>query len=72
MDVPTQNWTTSPKLWLNDKILKVNLPLNDTQALYVNIDAIGKLFNCFTMNIAQELIVMYIFIVKMVLKILIR
>ncbi|XP_039749448.1 aminopeptidase N-like isoform X2 [Pararge aegeria] len=41
MDVPTGNWSTKPKLWLNEKTLRPLLPVNQTQALYVNVDAIG-------------------------------
>ncbi|XP_050343217.1 aminopeptidase N-like isoform X2 [Nymphalis io] len=41
LDTPASNWTTGPKLWLTDRTVTANLPLNETQALYVNIDAIG-------------------------------
>ncbi|XP_069358351.1 aminopeptidase N-like [Maniola hyperantus] len=41
MDVPSGNWSTKPKLWLNGRTLQPLLPVNRTQALYVNVDAIG-------------------------------
>ncbi|XP_047528534.1 aminopeptidase N-like isoform X1 [Vanessa atalanta] len=41
LDTPTSNWTTGPKLWLKDRTITTTLPLNATQALYVNVDAIG-------------------------------
>ncbi|XP_068631162.1 aminopeptidase N-like [Battus philenor] len=41
MDVPKRNWTTRPRIWLNDRTASADLNINDTQALYVNIDAIG-------------------------------
>lgn len=42
MDTTTSNWSTAPKLWLKEKTAFAQLPLNATQALYVNVDAIGK------------------------------
>ncbi|CAH0725361.1 unnamed protein product, partial [Brenthis ino] len=41
LDVPIQNRSTAPKLWLNKRSLTTNIPLNNTNALYVNVDAIG-------------------------------
>ncbi|CAH2105893.1 unnamed protein product [Euphydryas editha] len=41
MDTPVRNWSTAPKLWLNEKTVTAQLPLNATQALYVNVGAIG-------------------------------
>ncbi|XP_045446837.1 aminopeptidase N-like [Melitaea cinxia] len=41
MDTTASNWSTAPKLWLKEKTAFAQLPLNATQALYVNVDAIG-------------------------------
>ncbi|KPJ03365.1 Endoplasmic reticulum aminopeptidase 1 [Papilio xuthus] len=41
MDVPRANWTTRPRLWLTDRSATTDLQINHTEALYVNIDAIG-------------------------------
>ncbi|KAJ8727749.1 hypothetical protein PYW07_001868 [Mythimna separata] len=41
VDSPVDTWTTAPKSWLKGRSSTVSLPINDTQALYVNVDAIG-------------------------------
>uniref|UniRef100_A0A2A4JG16 Aminopeptidase n=1 Tax=Heliothis virescens TaxID=7102 RepID=A0A2A4JG16_HELVI len=41
VDSPVDTWTTKPKTWLKGRISTVSVPINDTQALYVNVDAIG-------------------------------
>lgn len=41
--VPSDKWSLQPKIWLKDKSLTSNIPLNETEALYVNIGAIGEL-----------------------------
>ncbi|XP_050667538.1 aminopeptidase N-like isoform X2 [Leptidea sinapis] len=40
-DVPDEQWSTQPRLWLKDASVTSELPLNQTQALYVNVGAIG-------------------------------
>lgn len=42
MDTTASNWSTAPKLWLKEKTAYAQIPLNATQALYVNVEAIGK------------------------------
>ncbi|KAI5638660.1 peptidase family m1 domain-containing protein [Phthorimaea operculella] len=39
--VDAQDWSTQPKLWLTDRETAVNLPVNNTQALYINVGATG-------------------------------
>ncbi|CAH1647287.1 unnamed protein product [Spodoptera littoralis] len=41
VDSPVDTWTSKPKTWLKGRTTSVNLAINDTQALYVNVDAIG-------------------------------
>ncbi|XP_047022343.1 aminopeptidase N-like isoform X1 [Helicoverpa zea] len=41
VDSPVDSWSTKPKTWLKGRISTVTVPINDTQALYVNVDAIG-------------------------------
>ncbi|CAG5041290.1 unnamed protein product [Parnassius apollo] len=41
MDVPHGNWTTKPQLWLSNRAATASVQIDDTQALYVNVDAIG-------------------------------
>ncbi|RVE44190.1 hypothetical protein evm_011145 [Chilo suppressalis] len=41
VDSPTSEWTTKPKLWLKQRTQVVQLPINSSEALYVNVDAIG-------------------------------
>ncbi|PZC72295.1 hypothetical protein B5X24_HaOG211628 [Helicoverpa armigera] len=41
VDSPVDSWSTKPKNWLKGRISTETVPINDTQALYVNVDAIG-------------------------------
>ncbi|KAJ8733110.1 hypothetical protein PYW08_001408 [Mythimna loreyi] len=41
VDSPVDSWTTKPKSWLKARTATVSMPINATQALYVNVDAIG-------------------------------
>ncbi|XP_028036117.1 puromycin-sensitive aminopeptidase-like isoform X3 [Bombyx mandarina] len=41
VDAPLDEWSTKPKTWLKDRISVFNVPYNSTQALYLNVDAIG-------------------------------
>ncbi|XP_022127003.2 aminopeptidase N isoform X1 [Pieris rapae] len=38
---PSEKWSYEPKVWLKDKSVTTKIPLNDSEALYVNIGAIG-------------------------------
>lgn len=38
---PVDEWSTKPKTWLKGRISVINVPMNATQALYVNVEAIG-------------------------------
>ncbi|KAM3958518.1 aminopeptidase N [Aphomia sociella] len=37
----SDDWTAKPKIWLNDRAKTFTLPINDSEALYVNVDAVG-------------------------------
>ncbi|XP_073943332.1 aminopeptidase N-like isoform X2 [Choristoneura fumiferana] len=41
MDAPPALWSAAPSLWLKERSTVAQIPLNATQALYVNVDAIG-------------------------------
>ncbi|CAG9795016.1 unnamed protein product [Diatraea saccharalis] len=41
IDSPQVDWTTKPKLWLTNRRKVTQLPINSSEALYVNVDAIG-------------------------------
>ncbi|XP_072939414.1 aminopeptidase N-like [Epargyreus clarus] len=40
MDAPG-NWSSRPQLWLDQRTASASLPVNESQALYVNVNAIG-------------------------------
>ncbi|XP_028157781.1 leucyl-cystinyl aminopeptidase-like isoform X3 [Ostrinia furnacalis] len=41
MDTPKDQWNTKPRTWLKNRFQVVSVPVNSTEALYVNVDAIG-------------------------------
>ncbi|XP_049870005.1 aminopeptidase N-like isoform X2 [Pectinophora gossypiella] len=41
VEAPLSEWSTKPKLWLMEKSTSADLPINASQALYVNIGATG-------------------------------
>ncbi|XP_026755315.2 aminopeptidase N-like isoform X1 [Galleria mellonella] len=40
-DGRSDDWTAKPKIWLNNRTKTFTLPINQSQALYVNVDAVG-------------------------------
>ncbi|XP_075971887.1 aminopeptidase N-like isoform X2 [Anticarsia gemmatalis] len=41
VDAPVSQWSTKPQSWLKGRFTIVDIPINSTQALYVNVGAIG-------------------------------
>lgn len=39
---PPHSWSGQPRTWLKSRFSIVDDQINDTQALYVNVDAIGE------------------------------
>ncbi|KAG6450131.1 hypothetical protein O3G_MSEX006401 [Manduca sexta] len=41
VDAPLDTWSTRPKTWLKDRVAVFHAEVNSTEAIYINVDAVG-------------------------------